>query len=607
MLTSTCLAFSFPHLPISSASTHLCAQNNFFGTRFQPKCKRRARKHTTPYWVCALPNRLCKIANEIANERNLASRYIKLAELGDTIECIPEQHLTAETRVPGCVSITHVQVNLIAFNTLQLRGYSDARISRGLLALFVLGLDGCPCEDALNLDANELIEILNLHGVASPTRLNGIANLARQIQTQVNKLLQITKSNVSEQNIHEHSLTGRWSKRQGEDVAVLLSGGVDSSVAMRLVMESGATPHPFYLKIWLDDELAHLGECPWEEDIEYANAVCRQAGVQLRDVPFQTEYWNEVVSYTVREAQEGRTPNPDIMCNSRIKFGAFYDRIGKYYDRVVTGHYASTKRDESGCVELRLSKDKQKDQTYFLAHLRQEQLAHASFPLGDFTKDEVRELARKYDLRNKNRRDSQGICFLGKLKFDEFLGHHLGKRRGSLVEYESGEDLGYHNGFWFYTPGQRRGIRLSGGPWYVVWKDVSRNIVYVSKDYHNISKERNCFEFDGVSWIAGKWPPALQEVGTTSEMRVKTRHGPAFHEAIITKMSSTGGRVLLSDRDKGLAAGQFCVFYDFEGRCLGSGIVSIDRSLTDGRVVGPRTTLSELSVSGAETEVKHKN
>jgi len=496
------------------------------------------------------------------------------------MESIPEDSLDRSSRISGCTSVSHVIVNMNQDNFISLKGYSDAQISRGIVALVVLGLDGCTASKILEVDASAIVSATGLQLFGGLSRTNGLNSILASVKERVRKLLRAGKEGASREE-GRHPMEGRWSDTQGEDVAVLLSGGVDSSVAMRLVMESGARPHPFYLKIWLDDELAHLGECPWEEDIECATAVCKQAGVQLQDVPFQKAYWDEVVSYTVEEARLGRTPNPDVMCNSRIKFGAFYNRIGKDYDKVVTGHYAQrTTCETTGLAELRLSQDLWKDQTYFLAHLRQDQLANVSFPIGRYSKQQVRELAHQYNLPNKTRKDSQGICFLGKLKFDDFLEHHLGHCMGSLVEFETGIELGYHRGFWFFTLGQRRGVGLSGGPWYVVSKDPSQNVVYVSRDYNSLNKERNSFEFETPLWISGDWPTDLNKIGDSVKMRVKTRHGPNFHEATVTRISLDKGRVDLSDRDKGLAPGQFSAFY-IGDKCLGSGIISNDLLLSE--------------------------
>ena len=243
-----------------------------------------------------------------------------------------------------------------------------------------------------------------------------------------------------------------------EEVAVLLSGGVDSSVALRLAMEDyGYKPRCFYLKIWLEDELAHLNQCPWEEDWAYATAVAKQAGVPLEAVSMQKEYWSEVVASTIAEADKGRTPNPDILCNSRIKFGVFHDSIGQHFQRVITGHYAravhlaeGVDRMEAGHqdktmdtnpkVRLVRSPDRVKDQTYFLSALSQKQLKHAVFPVGEFAKHEVRSLAiDRFDLPTQGRKDSQGICFLGKLRWEDFLGHYIDDKHGDVCELETGE------------------------------------------------------------------------------------------------------------------------------------------------------------------------
>lgn len=526
-------------------------------------------------WTCQLPSKLNSLATELANQADSTARYLHLVKLGDTIQQLSVLDLDPTSRVPGCTSITHVTVEVHEDDRVSLHGFSDARISRGMLAMLILGLDGLPRSTVLSLTAEEVLKTSGLQGTISHARISGLSAIMHEIHRQILHGLE----RAPQEKLAETEKV-RWTDTQGEDVAVLLSGGVDSSVALRLALESGARPHPFYLKIWLDDELAHLGTCPWEEDIASAEAVCKQVGLTLTDVAFQKEYWEEVVAYTVDEARAGRTPNPDVMCNSRVKFGAFYERIGKNFDRVVSGHYARTKVND-GKAELWVSPDEIKDQTYFLAHLRQEQLGRVWFPVGDYSKVDVRKLAEQFELPNQNRPDSQGICFLGKVKFDDFLKHHLGERQGSLVEFESGNELGHHNGFWFFTVGQRRGVGLSGGPWYVVHKNVEKNVVYVSKDYNNVKKERNRFDFERPVWISGQWPIGLSQVGNSMKMRVKTRHGPNYHECVTMRRGMDSGRVELKERDKGLAAGQFAAFYDYEGRCLGSGIISNDSSLHD--------------------------
>lgn len=348
-------------------------------------------------------------------------------------------------------------------------------------------------------------------------------------------------------------------------VAVLVSGGVDSSVALALLKEQGYDVTAFYLKIWLEDEVAHLGQCPWEEDLAFARATCQKLGVPLEVRSLQQEYWDHVVAYTLREIREGRTPNPDMLCNTHIKFGFFQDTIDPSYEKVATGHYAQVE-ERDGLFYLKKSPDAVKDQTYFLARLTQAQLARAMFPIGHLAKPQVRELAHAYDLPNKDRKDSQGICFLGKIKFSEFIKHHLGEQPGDIVELETGNVLGQHKGFWFYTIGQRQGLGLAGGPWYVAAKDVVSNMVYISRDYYAETKERNVFKAVHCTWLSGTRP-------TKTDLRVKIRHGAAFHECFVAWENETTGVVTLATRDQGLAAGQFAVFYDGD-YCLGAGVIA---------------------------------
>lgn len=348
-------------------------------------------------------------------------------------------------------------------------------------------------------------------------------------------------------------------------IAVLISGGVDSSVSLRLLKEQGHELEAYYLKIWLEDELAYLGNCPWEEDLAYARQVCEQASVPLHVVPFQKEYWNEVVSYTIAEVKAGHTPSPDILCNQRIKFGCFLKHIDETFDKIATGHYANVRKH---CDEfiLERAQDPIKDQTYFLSYLNQKQLSRLVFPIGNLLKSEVRALAQRYDLPNQARKDSQGICFLGKIKFSEFIKHHLGVQPGDFIEYESGKKIGTHEGFWYYTIGQRKGMGLSGGPWYVVGKDINKNIVYISNHYYSEEKRRDQFEITRPHWLNGTEP-------AKKELQVKVRHGESSYDCTIEKQDNDNLLVKIQGNDQGLAPGQFAVFYDGD-RCLGSGVIS---------------------------------
>lgn len=344
-------------------------------------------------------------------------------------------------------------------------------------------------------------------------------------------------------------------------IAVLVSGGVDSTVALRLLKDQGHQVTAFYLKIWLEDELSYLGECPWEEDLSFVRGVCEQAQVPLEVLSLQKEYWDYVVTYTIAEIKAGRTPNPDIFCNKQIKFGFFLHKIDDSYQKIATGHYAQV-QEHDGLFYLKMAPDPIKDQTYFLSHLSQEQLARALFPIGHLQKDQVRELAQQYDVPNKDRKDSQGICFLGKLKFSDFVKHYLGERPGDMVEYETGKKLATHKGFWYHTIGQRQGSGLAGGPWYVVVKDPAQNIVYFSRSYYSHDKIRNQFNINNCNWLTGL-PPQK------SSLQVKIRHGKTMYNC---QLDVQNGHVTLSHDDQGLASGQFAVFYDGDV-CLGAGTI----------------------------------
>ncbi len=375
-------------------------------------------------------------------------------------------------------------------------------------------------------------------------------------------------------------------------IAVLVSGGVDSSVALKLLQDEGHTVLAFYLKIWLEDETAFLGECPWEEDMGYVRAVCKQLDVPLEIVPLQKEYHERVISYALSEVRAGRTPNPDVMCNSFIKFGAFSDWLkekGITFDKVATGHYArvvpmigseklKTKemhgrkgRDQLSQYTLLTAADPVKDQTYFLSRLIQGQLSQALFPLGQYMKSEVRALAKEWSLPTKDRPDSQGLCFLGKINYADFVCHHLGEREGDIVNTDTGEVVGRHKGYWLYTIGQRHKLNLSGGPWYVTGKDVSKNIVLISHRLKMTNVERDTFEVEDFRWLV---PMDILYKG--AQFKVKIRHGAQQYACVVEFLDTqkTCLRLqLLDHKERGIAPGQFAVLYDGE-RCLGSGVIS---------------------------------
>lgn len=358
-------------------------------------------------------------------------------------------------------------------------------------------------------------------------------------------------------------------------IAMLLSGGVDSSVALALLKEQGQHDiTAYYLKIWLEDELSFLGTCPWEEDLTYARSVCEQLNVPLKVVSFQKEYHDRVISYTIDAVRSGFTPNPDVLCNPQIKFGAFNEKYGAPYEKIATGHYAQIEESTDDSVRLRQAPDPVKDQTYFLAMMSQEQLQKALFPIGHLAKKDVRDLAQKYDLPTAERKDSQGLCFLGKISFADFIKEHCGVQKGDFVEQETGKVIGQHEGHYLYTIGQRRGTDLNGGPWYVCDKDVKHNIVYVSHGFAGEDQRRDTFDVQDMNWFSG-------EVPTTAQLRVKLRHGPEFYRCTIEKQQISGGKeqrdmisVYLDQKDQGITPGQFAVFYD-GGVCLGGGVIAL--------------------------------
>ncbi len=349
------------------------------------------------------------------------------------------------------------------------------------------------------------------------------------------------------------------------NIATLLSGGVDSSVVVHLLKEQGYTPTLFYIKIGMDDdELLH---CTSEEDIEMASLIARKYGCKLEIVDLHKDYWDNVVAYTIDKVKNGLTPNPDVMCNKLIKFGVFEQRVGKEFDKTATGHYATT-TVKNGKTYLSTAKDPLKDQTDFLAQINHLQVSKLMFPVGNLMKNEVREIAEYANLPSAKRHDSQGICFLGKVNYNDFIRRYLGEKEGPIVEFETGRILGKHKGYWFHTVGQRKGLGLSGGPWYVVKKDVPGNIVYASKGYDVETQYGNEFTMKDFHFITDNpWEKLKNEVDIT----FKIRHTPEFTKGKIIK-TNDGYHLVSEQKLQGIAPGQFGVVYDADSKiCIGSG------------------------------------
>ncbi|MFK5854936.1 MAG: tRNA 2-thiouridine(34) synthase MnmA [Bacteroidota bacterium] len=349
-------------------------------------------------------------------------------------------------------------------------------------------------------------------------------------------------------------------------IAALVSGGVDSSVTIPLLKEQGYDPHIFYIKIGMEDEQAFL-DCPSEEDIEITTWIAKKYDCKFDIVDLQEEYWASVVKYTIDTVKKGLTPNPDIMCNLLIKFGAFNERHGHEFDKIVTGHYASNYETNEG-VFLSTAVDKVKDQTYFLAQITYEQLKKTMFPIGHLPKSRVREIATEMKLPSAGRPDSQGICFLGKINYTDFIKNQIGEMPGEIRELETGKLLGEHLGFWFHTIGQRRGLKLSGGPWFVVKKDIVKNIVYVSKGYDPISRYSDKIAIDGIQFFNPN-----HDYSTLDRVKFKIRHQPEFNSGSLV-VDANGSKIISNTKISGIAPGQFAVIYDEEEKtCLGSAVI----------------------------------
>ncbi len=360
-----------------------------------------------------------------------------------------------------------------------------------------------------------------------------------------------------------------------KSIAVLISGGVDSAVVTHTLAEQGDLDlHLFYIRIGLDND---EGDCSAEEDIEMCSLIARRYGLPFDVVSLHQEYWDNVMAYALDTVKKGLTPNPDIMCNSIIKFGYFEERWGHEFDLTATGHYATTIIDEKGRKWLGTAIDPVKDQTDFLARITGEQLRHLIFPLGDIPKADVRRIAAEAKLPNAQRRDSQGICFLGKINYNDFLRRHLGERPGPIVEIETGRKLGEHRGYWFHTIGQRKGLGLSGGPWFVVRKNIDDNVIFVSRGYDTEKQYGRTLHLAEMQFITMNPWDNIADSPDGIAITFKNRHSPEFLPGRIKRVVGTEHEYVINSDVKvqGIAPGQFAAIYDTNHRiCYGSGIIS---------------------------------
>lgn len=355
------------------------------------------------------------------------------------------------------------------------------------------------------------------------------------------------------------------------NIAALVSGGVDSAVSVHNLKEMGYNPHLFYIKIGPEEDKDL--NCTSEEDIEICNWLAKKYGLRFDIVDLHRQYWDMVVNYTMEKAQKGLTPNPDVMCNKLIKFGCFEQIVGKDYDKIATGHYATTEIIDDK-TWLATSPDPVKDQTDFLCQINFQQISKLMFPIGHLLKSQVREIAETNQLLNAKRKDSQGICFLGNIDFRDYVEKYLGENPGDVRELETGRKIGSHRGLWFYTIGQRKGLGFSGGPWFVVKKNIKRNILFVSHGYNPEKVYKNRLRMHDLHFITDN-PWRGLPVNDEKSVTFKIRHSPEFLKGKLF-IDDKGEWTLMSEQKiHGVAPGQFCVIYDENHHlCYGSGEIA---------------------------------
>lgn len=348
-------------------------------------------------------------------------------------------------------------------------------------------------------------------------------------------------------------------------ILVGMSGGVDSSVAALLLKEQGHHVAGVFMKNWEEDDTDSF--CPATQDLADAQAVCDQLQIELHQINFATEYWERVFAHFLLEYRQGRTPNPDILCNKEIKFNAFLQYAKQRgADRIATGHYA---RCDEG--QLRKGLDGEKDQSYFLYALDHIQLSQSLFPVGHLHKPAVREFARKAGFKNHIKKDSTGICFIGERKFKTFLNEYLPTQKG-IIETVTGQSIGEHDGLMFYTLGQRQGLKIGGlkemtdAPWYVVGKNQERNVLLVAQGQEHPALYSQVLYANQVHWISGH-PPALP-----SHAMAKTRYRQTDQACMIEATGATEIKVSFKEPQRAVTPGQSIVFYQND-LCLGGAII----------------------------------
>ena len=351
-----------------------------------------------------------------------------------------------------------------------------------------------------------------------------------------------------------------------KNIIIGMSGGVDSAVAAYLLLKKGFNVEAVFMKNWEDDSKY----CTSERDYLDALQVCDILKISLRTVNFSKEYWNKVFKHFISEYKCGRTPNPDILCNTEIKFKEFLNYAIKLgADKIATGHYVQTKPNKK-IIKMYKGLDKNKDQSYFLYGLNQNQIKKTIFPIGNLNKSKVRQYAKKLGFNNFNKKDSTGICFIGERNFKEFLKKYIPANPGGIIT-SNGKKIGNHDGLMYYTLGQRKGLGIGGtknsitSPWYVISKDMKNNYLIVSQGHDNKNLYKTSIEASNINWISGHKPKQ-------KKFNAKIRY--RMHDASCTiKNITTSNLIVKFDKPQfAIAPGQSIVFYN-ENECLGGAII----------------------------------
>ncbi len=381
------------------------------------------------------------------------------------------------------------------------------------------------------------------------------------------------------QNVNIPIMSSQSTKKK---VFVGLSGGVDSAVSCALLKNAGHDVTGVFIKVWQPDWI----ECTWKEDRRDAMRVAAHLDVPFITLDLEKEYKEGVIDYMIAEYKSGRTPNPDVMCNREVKFGAFWEWAKKQgADYIATGHYARVGRSDE-TFKLLAGRDGNKDQSYFLWTLNQPDLAHVIFPVGDLKKPEVRKLARKFKLPNAAKKDSQGLCFIGKVDVKEFLAHYIKSEKGNVIN-EKGEIIGTHPGALLFTIGERHAFTITSKtnndlPYYVIEKDVEQNTITVSnKDVsHLLPSAQNKVCIERVNWVSGEAPPINTDHNSKSggrnpalfTLQARSRYRQVLQNVRIISANFSETAIEFENLQDTLTPGQSLVIYDGE-LCLGGGVI----------------------------------